>query len=131
MIAPDGTKVIRGSTCTIWLSAEGILCFNVDDGSTETLATAEANCSAAQDLVGPGVRHVLVDMSGVRAISREAREAYSDDRLVRSSAAAIIVGSNISRVLANFFIGFNKAKFPRRVFTNETEALKWLRGLGQ
>ena len=42
-------------------------------------------------------------------------------------AIALLVGSPLSRVIGNFFVGLNRSTFPLRLFTSEEEAIAWLR----
>jgi hypothetical protein len=44
------------------------------------------------------------------------------------SAAALLIGSPLTRAIGNFFMGLNKPLIPTRLFTSETEALAWLKG---
>ena len=72
---------------------------------------------------------VLLDTSqGHFNVSPEANKllasyAYAKTRM----AAAIIVKTLATKLAGNFFIRFNKPPTPTKVFTNEEEALVWLR----
>jgi hypothetical protein len=46
-------------------------------------------------------------------------------------AAAIIVKTLATKLAGNFFITFNKPSTPTRLFTNEEDALEWLRKFGK
>ena len=81
------------------------------------------------DVAGHRRRPVLVDMRRVRSIDRAARVHYvSPESALRTLAVGILVGSPLSRVVGNFFIGLNKAPIPTRLFSAEPEALRWLQG---
>jgi hypothetical protein len=41
-------------------------------------------------------------------------------------ATALFVDAPVSQLLANFFLRVNKPTIPTKMFTSETEALKWL-----
>jgi hypothetical protein len=41
---------------------------------------------------------------------------------------ALLVGSPVTRVIGNFFIGLNKPRWPVRLFRSESDALAWLGG---
>ena len=43
------------------------------------------------------------------------------------TAAALIIANPVSRIIGNFFMGLNKTAFPFQLFTNQEEALKWLK----
>jgi hypothetical protein len=44
-----------------------------------------------------------------------------------SQAVALLMGSPVSRVLGNLYLGLNKPPIPTRLFTSEEEAKVWLR----
>ena len=77
-----------------------------------------------------GKRHpILIDLQGIRSITREARAYYAGPETARvSSACALVVTSPMARVVGNFFMGLNKPLMPTRLFSSETEALSWLQG---
>jgi hypothetical protein len=80
--------------------------------------------------IGGARRPCLIDLSGTRSISREARKYFAGTETAKvESAAALLVTSPLARAIGNFFMGFNKALIPTRLFTSETEALEWLRAL--
>ncbi len=42
------------------------------------------------------------------------------------TAVALLVGSAVNKMIANFVIGMQRIRFPIRMFTDESEALAWL-----
>ena len=68
---------------------------------------------------------LLVDMRGMAKFERPAREYYAatQDGI---TAMALLAGSPVNRMLANFFIGLRKAAGPMRMFTDEAAAVAWL-----
>ena len=72
-------------------------------------------------------RPVLVDMTDVRSMNRDARMYYAGPETAAvECAAALLVGSPLTSVIGNFFLGLNKPLIPTRLFTREEEALTWL-----
>ena len=55
--------------------------------------------------------------------SRVAKLWLGDDGIVR-----IIVGTPVSRVLGNFYLGLSNPHLPSRLFSSGDEALEWLKG---
>jgi hypothetical protein len=111
----------------IWIDPEGILRF-VTLPVAQELEDAVENVRVSREL-GSGVpRPGLLDSREAISISREARSYYAGPENARVlSAVAILVGSPLSRVIGNFFIGLNRTSFPSRLFTSEEQALAWLR----
>lgn len=70
---------------------------------------------------------LLIDMTNIKSISRAAREKYAEaGNGINVSAVALITGTQFSRMIGNFFIGFNTPLVPTRLFSNHTSAKKWL-----
>lgn len=51
----------------------------------------------------------------------------SEEVMKHSSAIAFLSKTTAEKLLANFFIRFNKPSKPTKGFTNETEAIAWLK----
>jgi hypothetical protein len=43
------------------------------------------------------------------------------------TALALIAGSPVTQMIANFFIGINRTTTPQQMFTDEGKAIAWLR----
>lgn len=68
---------------------------------------------------------MLVDMSAVGSVSREARAVWSIP--CSASRIALLGKSPVDRVLANFFLGVHVPPCPTRFFTSRSEAVLWLK----
>lgn len=94
-------------------------------GSTCGLAEAVAISDEVIDVAGSQRRPLLVDMREVAGITREAREYFvSSSESV--TAVALLTGSAVTRMMANFFIGLRKSQAPMRMFRSEPDAVAWL-----
>ncbi|MCX6175173.1 MAG: STAS/SEC14 domain-containing protein [Ignavibacteriales bacterium] len=95
----------------------------------ETLNKAKEALEAAKKYTGSKKFPLLVDVRQQKSISREARHFYSSKEVTDNvTALAFLVESTTSKVLANFFLGLNKPPYPTKLFTNEDEAIEWLKG---
>ncbi len=93
------------------------------------LADARANVAATFEAAGRKRTRVLVDMRGVRSQTRAARQYFgSNDAEQVTSAVALVIGSPVSRVLANFFLRLHPGRIPTALFTSEDAAIGWLEG---
>ena len=73
-------------------------------------------------------RPILVDLENLKTVSKESRGIYSSKETSRFfSAAALLVGNPVSRILGNFYLGINKTAMPVKMFTNKDEAFAWLK----
>ena len=116
-------------TATIWLDADGILRIITFPGVEDTIEDAKNNVATCARFAGDKVRPTLIDMRTLKAQSREVRAYYTGPESKKIiCAVAVLVDSPISRVIGNFFIGFNKMDLPTKLFKSEDEALTWLKG---
>ncbi|MFT4601885.1 MAG: hypothetical protein ACI857_002071 [Arenicella sp.] len=73
---------------------------------------------------------ILISDVGLRSIDREARDYLSSDQgLAGLKASALLTNSALSKHLANFFVSITVRRpvIPTKVFSNETEAIEWLK----
>lgn len=73
---------------------------------------------------GAGVR-VLLQITGVEWVSRGAFQLFSDAATI--TACAILGGTPVDRVIAHGRRGLPPPQCPSRYFSDEQEALRWLR----
>lgn len=85
---------------------------------------AEAFAQRARAEAGGGLKPILLDITGVASISREARAVLSRSR--SASAIAVVGTSAVDRVLANFLLGGEPPPCPTRYFGDEDTAVAWL-----
>ncbi len=111
---------------SIWLNEDGIIVV-VTMLPTHNLENAKESMAFTKILAAGIPRPLLVDMSKIRSMSKDAREEYVkkiDEPFV--TAVALVTNSNISRMVGNFFIGLNQAYVPVKLFTNAEKAREWL-----
>lgn len=76
-------------------------------------------------------RLFFADISKVSSVSKEARDyfasSYATDKVI---AVAFYTSSIISRMLVTFFLAFNRPDVPSKIFSDEQEAMQWLRQQG-
>lgn len=125
-----GVEAIETRTARLWIGSDGILRSMIKEGSEEVLEDAKANMAAGFRLAEGRTVPMLVDMTGMRSITRPARRYYADPGpdMKYATAIALIGGSPISRAIGNFAIGLSKPKSPLKMFASEADALRWLQG---
>lgn len=70
---------------------------------------------------------LFIDIKVVKHITKDARDYLaSKEGCHKAASCAIIINSNVTRVLANYFIAINRPLVPTKVFTNEEAAKQWL-----
>jgi len=109
---------IRTRTCALWCE-NGIVHGQFYDGAEVSLEDARENLSATGRLTQGQRRPVLVDWRAARSQSAEARALFAGPAATAVTVAvALVTSSPLSRVLGNFFLGFNRPETPARLFTS-------------
>ncbi len=112
----------------IWLQDDVVRCV-VLPTTSHTLADARENDDAVTSLAGGRRLPMLLDTRASRGLDRDARLYYVRPEAARQLAAlAMLIDSQIGRILGNFFMTVNKPPFPLRLFTSEADAILWLKG---
>lgn len=70
---------------------------------------------------------LVINMKGLITVTREARILYAKGGDVRSKAVALILGSPVTRIIANFIMYFSKPGKPIQVFNSQEAAFDWAR----
>jgi hypothetical protein len=121
----------RTRTADIHMGEDGVLHNTFLAGAEETLADAQEGMRIARQLAGGRRIPILVDMRVVKSQDHDARAYYNSPEVLElSSAVALLVGSRVSTLIANFFLSINvkdRGRRPVRLFTDEAEALAWLK----
>jgi len=129
LIPADADCVLDTRTERLWLHPDGYVIAEVRPGLIADLDDAIVNVSAVGKLAAGIPRPLLLDMRAhATSATRECREYYAGAEAQQVNlAVAMLVRSNISRVIGNFFLGLNRTRFPFRLFSDLGEAIAWLR----
>ncbi len=69
----------------------------------------------------------LSNIKSIKNSTKEARDFLASKEGCQGAlSVAILINSQVSKMIANFFIGYSKPFIPTRMFTDEAEAKKWL-----
>jgi hypothetical protein len=121
--------VVTTRAARIWIEDDEILRCDCLPDVAQTLADAEETMAVFWEVAGRRRVPVMIDLRRARSIDRAARTHYGGPEGARVQlAAGLLIGSPVSRMLGNIFLGFNNLRIPVRLFTAEDEALGWLRG---
>jgi hypothetical protein len=120
--------ILETRTQRIWLEADGIVRAKMFAHVELDRVDAEEAIHAIAKVTGGARRPVLVDMTQIKFMTREARTYFAGPETANAeSAAALLIRSPLARAIGNFFMGLNKPLMPTRLFTSEEAALTWLR----
>jgi hypothetical protein len=81
-----------------------------------------------QALTGGKPGGVLLQITGVGSVSREA--ISEDGSAAKVTALAVLGSTPVDRVIANRFLALSTPGCPTKYFTDEEEAITWLRTTG-
>jgi hypothetical protein len=107
---------------------EDIFCTRLKEGAEIDIFRAKENFVASQQITQGKRYAAFSDARGFMSITKEAMAFGSakecNDPII---AHAILVNSLPNRLMGNFIIKFHRPPAPTRLFTDEQEALTWLR----
>ena len=110
------------------LEEDGYILTRVKPGSEIQLQDAKDNTAAVIKISSGIIYPLLVDLREIKSISKDARNHFSmRGRKPNVSTVAMLVKSPVSRIIGNFFIGFNRPVVPTRLFSVEKSAVSWVK----
>lgn len=93
------------------------------------LAMAKTHTRALGRLTGGQPVHIIIDFRDIdMSFSNEARTYFAQNEqhsAIRLSQA-LILSSLAHRIVANFYLKFNKPNCPARIFGSPADALEWI-----
>lgn len=111
-----------------WMGEDGIARTKVKQGAEVEIEEARENSIVVNSFYSGSKFPLLIDARGINSISREARNFFTTNgRETSTSAFGIIIDSYVSKVVGNFFLGINKPVVPTKLFSNEHQAIEWLK----
>lgn len=127
----EATRVIA-SRDTPWfrvaLRADGLLVYHPVPGLMLTYEVALQVLEQGLQIAS-SPKPTMVLMQDIARVDREARAFFASEEYMRlCSQTALVVGSPVSRVIGNFFVGINRPKYPHKIFDDHELAVEWLRG---
>ncbi len=121
---------VETSTQKLYWDSENEIVWSELLANQTTVELAKENVDAQErlrDSMNKAKTRVLIDMTSVTEISKEARDYFANERTASiQRATALLIGSPVSRVIGNFFMGLNKPVSPTRLFTDPHKAIQWL-----
>lgn len=110
------------------LRSDGLLVYHPLPGLALTYAIARQVLVEGLKIVD-GPKPTMVLMQDMARVDREARALFASEEYMRlCSQTALVVGSPVSRVIGNFFVGLNRPRYPCKIFDQPELAAAWLRG---
>lgn len=126
---PPG-QIIETRVVRLQMGEDGVVRQKTLDVEDYSVEDAKAHVAATGRVTGGKRAPILADIRGVRnAGSAEIREYYASEEGARYTAAlGMVVESALTRIVANLYFRIDRPPYPSRMFTNEEQALAWLKG---
>jgi hypothetical protein len=121
--------VIENAVGRFGLDGEGIIRCVVKDGTDQTREQAEDSLRIFGQLAGGKRRPAVIDSSGAKSLSRDARACYTgrEAEKVFAAVALVVANSVLARSIGNFVLAVSKPAFPLRMFETVDDAMTWAR----
>ncbi|MFO7862894.1 MAG: hypothetical protein R6U85_02750 [Salinivirgaceae bacterium] len=91
------------------------------------LETAEAMTKAGDEWNGTALCANLVDIRDMFFVDSKVRNYAAAQYREHVAGSAILAGSRFTVTFANLFLKFSKPKVPTKLFSDENEAIEWLK----
>lgn len=112
-----------------WLE-DGVLRFRSKPAIAQSEADAVESMRVFRELAAGRRLPTVMEVSGVRSLTREGRRIYTTgpEAIATFAAVALVVsGSSMARALVNFMMTVSRPDCPVRMFETVGEAVKWAR----
>lgn len=123
------SEKIQLRTAEVQLLEDNIVFINILPKAEIFLEDANKLYDAVMKLAEGNLYPLLIDAKSIVSMDRDARKRFSHEETV--SAVALIVGTPLSKIIGNFFIGLNKTAIPFKLFSSKSDALEWLKEFKQ
>jgi hypothetical protein len=124
--------VTETKTARIGLTDDGVLIVRVNEGAFQSLADAKENLAVAVSQTKGARRPLLVDIRRAKPLDADARHQYSGQTLVDafSVLALLVDASPFGRMMGNVYLRIARPGIPTQLFSDETQAVTWLKNQG-
>jgi hypothetical protein len=122
-----GNNYIENSYAKIWIEND-IIYGEYAPGIIITLEIAHQVVATRLSLSDGNTYPMFIDVRKVKFIDKEARMylAKHPDALRFINASALIIESQLLKIMTNFFIRIENPPIPVKMLTDEKQAIEWL-----
>lgn len=117
----------RNQNARFWIE-EGILFFEYKPNTTIDLEVARRVVADRVAFQNERQLPVFCDMRGIISTDKAGRDYLAKSGSLLATAVALLVSEKVSMTLSAFYLEINKPSVPTQIFTDEQEALEYLRG---
>lgn len=110
-----------------WI-ADGILFFKYKPNTTIDIKVAQCVVTDRIHFQNERSYPVLCDIRGVVATEKSGRDYLAQSGSILAKAVGLIVHEKVLMTISTFYLEISKPSVPTQIFTNEDEALAYLKG---
>ena len=115
----------------LWVDSECIIHIRFKPTDAHGINEARSVVAAHNQLASGQPCLVLADIQNIKVGANRAARAFyvSEESSQYKLGMAMLVTSPMHRMLGNIFLKLNRPPYPTRLFSQEDDALQWLRDL--
>jgi hypothetical protein len=120
-------RTVRSDIGEVTVRETGLVYAKAFAGAEINIKEAREYHSMVEYLTHSEQHVTVIDISGIKYISKESREFLSQNSndWGKTIAVAFIVNSFTARMVANLFLTVNKLDYPIKAFTDTLSAQQW------
>jgi len=112
----------------VHLRDDGIIYVRISNEKDESVELVKQAVKAIGELTNNKKAPLLAQHDEFSLPGKENRDYWAKkESCPYSSADAFLIGSSALMLIANFYLKINKPERPTKMFTNEKDAVKWLK----
>jgi hypothetical protein len=120
----DKMKKVVTKSSLIILDGDLVTTYTHPDVEFSAESADDNYASIREDLLGRKVFHMIVP-DPTTHVTLDVRSYRNEDFEDRKKGEAIVIKTLAHRLLAKFYYGIRKDRYPIRIFDTETSALEW------
>ena len=118
-------KRVETKIANLFKDKDGIVRITLDHKDDMTIDDVKELGDAILRISGDNKAVIFMKSVNYKLPSRKVRAHPAEEGVIK--ALAYLVNNSVSKTAANFFIKINKPPFPFKLFTDEKEAITWLK----
>lgn len=121
------TQVVTTRTADLRWDKRGIIWATIKEGAQLEQADAIENAEARIELSNNTLHGVILELTGLKSLSKEARDIWKTHKAADITLAyAIVSQTKISRIIGNLFMHFTQPNYPTMLFNNLEQSEEWI-----
>lgn len=128
----DSNKIINTEIGDIYINDDGILIMRYKDNLDFNLEKAKSAINICEDISNGIKMPVLIHTGEFGDMPDDTRKYLASKALANHRlAVALVIKSLAHRIMAFFIISMRKKYYPSMIFSNEHDALIWLKSINE